>query len=92
MKPALRQPAASTARPPGAAGRRGGIAPSAMSKKRAAIERPELGLVCMSADDTVRFRTITRTHLRKFPEAEQQRLLRALYQDNLTRLLSLIHI
>lgn len=86
MKAAPPRPAANAARPPGAAGRCGGIATSAMSKKPAAIERPELGLVCMSADDSVRFRTITRTHLRKFPEAEQQRLLRALYQDNLARL------
>lgn len=48
--------------------------------------RPQLGLVCQSADSTVRFRTITRTHLRKFPEEEQRRLLRALYQDNAARL------
>lgn len=45
-----------------------------------------LGLVCITASEEVRFRTITRTRLRKAAAAEQERLLRDLYGDNLRRL------
>jgi UV DNA damage endonuclease len=47
---------------------------------------PNLGLVCITTSDAVRFRTITRTRVRTFPLAEQTTILRALYLDNLDRL------
>ncbi len=48
--------------------------------------QPNLGLVCITIGDQVRFRTITRKRLLQFAEAEQQAILRDLYQDNLVRL------
>jgi UV DNA damage endonuclease len=48
--------------------------------------RPHLGLVCVTASDEVRYRTITRTRLRQLDEAEQQDRLRDLYAANVSRL------
>jgi UV DNA damage endonuclease len=48
--------------------------------------QPNLGLVCITIGDRVRFRTITRKRLLQFSEPEQQEILRDLYQDNLVRL------
>jgi UV DNA damage endonuclease len=48
--------------------------------------RPHLGLVCITASDEVRYRTITRTRLLQFEEAEQQDRLRELYAANVARL------
>lgn len=45
-----------------------------------------LGLVCITTTDDVRFKTITRKRLLSFDEAEQQRLLRELYAENAGRL------
>lgn len=47
---------------------------------------PRLGLVCMSAGDEVRFRTITRSRYLALTPANQEAKLRELYSDNLTRL------
>ena len=47
---------------------------------------PRLGLVCLSAGDEVRFRTVTRTHLRTLDAAAQVAKLREIYTDNLRRL------
>jgi UV DNA damage endonuclease len=47
--------------------------------------RPELGLVCITVSDAIRYRTITRTQLLKIPEAEQANVLRDLYEANLRR-------
>jgi len=47
---------------------------------------PELGLVCISASKTVRFKTLTRKRLLQLDLAEQERLLRQLYAENLRRL------
>ncbi len=47
---------------------------------------PQLGLVCITLSDAVRYRTITRKRLLQFDAAEQKRLLRALYTENLQRL------
>lgn len=47
---------------------------------------PELGLVCISASKTVRYKTITRKRLLQFDLTEQERLLRELYAENLRRL------
>lgn len=48
---------------------------------------PELGLVCITASKTVRFRTVTRKRLLQFSVAEQEELLRDLYAENAKRLL-----
>jgi UV DNA damage endonuclease len=48
--------------------------------------RPQLGLVCITTTDEVRYRALTRKRLLQFERGEQQRMLRALYADNLSRL------
>ncbi|MBD1919733.1 UV DNA damage repair endonuclease UvsE [Microcoleus sp. FACHB-831] len=50
------------------------------------IKLPELGLVCITASNQVRYRALTRKRLLQFNDAEQAQLLRQLYQDNLQRL------
>ncbi|WP_333458491.1 UV DNA damage repair endonuclease UvsE [Microcoleus sp. Pol10D4] len=47
---------------------------------------PELGLVCITKSDAVRFRTVTRKRLLQLTETEQETVLRELYTDNLKRL------
>lgn len=47
---------------------------------------PELGLVCITTSDAVRFRTVTRKRLLQLAETEQEKVLRELYADNLKRL------
>lgn len=47
---------------------------------------PKLGLVCITASDEVRFRTITRKRLLQLSIDEQKRVLRELYEENLRRL------
>ena len=47
---------------------------------------PELGLVCITASDAVRYRTITRKRLLQLEAAAQQQALRTLYAENLRRL------
>ncbi|MEG4998088.1 UV DNA damage repair endonuclease UvsE [Microcoleus sp. B4-D4] len=47
---------------------------------------PELGLVCITTSDAVRFRTVTRKRLLQLAESEQEKVLRELYADNLKRL------
>lgn len=47
---------------------------------------PQLGLVCITTSETVRFRTLTRTRLLQLEPEAQQRALSELYRDNLTRL------
>lgn len=51
-----------------------------------AAHSPELGLVCITASDAVRFRTITRTRLLALEPEAQSDTLRRLYADNLSRL------
>lgn len=51
---------------------------------------PELGLVCITASDQVRFRTITRKRLLQLEIPEQEQALRKLYTENLQRLESAI--
>ena len=48
--------------------------------------RPRLGLVCITVSDAVRYRALTRKRLLQFDRAEQRRVLRELYTDNLSRL------
>jgi UV DNA damage endonuclease len=47
---------------------------------------PNLGLVCITNSDEVRYKTVTRKRLLQFPAAEQKRMLRDLYAANLARL------
>ncbi len=47
---------------------------------------PELGLVCVTASEEVRFRTVTRRTLSKLSKSEQQAKLRAVYTANVERL------
>jgi len=47
---------------------------------------PQLGLVCITTSDAVRYRALTRKRLLQFDAAEQKRMLRELYADNLARL------
>ncbi|TAH14766.1 MAG: UV damage endonuclease UvsE, partial [Oscillatoriales cyanobacterium] len=54
------------------------INPVLLSKKP-----PELGLVCITTSDAVRFRTVTRKRLLQLTEIEQEKVLRELYADNL---------
>ena len=46
---------------------------------------PQLGLVCITTSDQVRYRTVTRKRLLQLSSEEQQQVLRQLYQDNLQR-------
>lgn len=48
--------------------------------------RPHLGLVCITSNNEVRFRIITRTRYLKLTETERRNTLKELYQDNLKRL------
>jgi UV DNA damage endonuclease len=47
---------------------------------------PELGLVCLTVSDQVRFRAMTRKRLLQLPLPEQEQALRTLYAENLRRL------
>ena len=49
-------------------------------------KKPELGLVCITTSDAVRFRTVTRKRLLQLTEIEQEKVLRELHADNLKRL------
>ncbi len=46
---------------------------------------PELGLVCITISDAVRYRALTRKRLLQFDAARQVEMLRDLYTDNLAR-------
>src|SRR5215217_932931 len=54
--------------------------------KAAPKEHPQLGLVCITASDAVRYRAMTRKRLLQLDEAEQKSALHGLYADNLSRL------
>ena len=49
-------------------------------------KRPQLGLVCITASEAVRYRTMTRKRLLQLDAVEQKTALRQLYADNLLRL------
>ena len=57
---------------------------SAQSKHEATL--PELGLVCITVSQEVRFRTITRTRYLQFDQKERKKALKSIYEDNLQRL------
>jgi len=49
-------------------------------------EYPQLGLVCLTTSDAVRYRTMTRKRLLQLAEVEQKSAVRQLYAENLSRL------
>lgn len=57
-----------------------------MTPKTEKRATPQLGLVCITHSDEVRYRTITRKRLLQFDGAEQKRMLRDIYAANLARL------
>jgi UV DNA damage endonuclease len=57
-----------------------------MTPKTEKSTTPQLGLVCITQSDEVRYKTVTRKRLLQFPEGEQKRMLRDLYAANLARL------
>lgn len=57
-----------------------------LSGERNGPDQPQLGLVCITHSDAVRYRTTTRKRLLTFDAAEQKRILRELYAANLERL------
>lgn len=59
---------------------------AAMRVGNDSMPRPELGLVCITFSDAVRYRALTRKRLLQFDIAEQAAMLRELYADNLARL------
>jgi UV DNA damage endonuclease len=48
--------------------------------------RSNLGLVCITHTEDVRYKTVTRKRLLSFDEAAQAEMLRALYAENIVRL------
>ncbi len=47
--------------------------------------KSNLGLVCITTTDAVRYKTVTRKRLLSFDESAQREMLRALYQENVNR-------
>jgi UV DNA damage endonuclease len=48
--------------------------------------KSNLGLVCITNSDEVRYKTVTRKRLLSFDEAAQAEILRNLYRENIERL------
>jgi UV DNA damage endonuclease len=57
-----------------------------MTPKTEKRTAPNLGLVCITQSDEVRYKTVTRKRLLQFDGEEQKRVLRELYAANLSRL------
>ncbi|HZH35326.1 MAG TPA: UV DNA damage repair endonuclease UvsE [Pyrinomonadaceae bacterium] len=57
-----------------------------MKNEQGVISKPELGLVCITSSDAVRFKTVTRKRLLELDEERQREKLREIYGENLTRL------
>ena len=55
-------------------------------QEQAIKRKPELGLVCITASEEVRYKTMTRKRLLEFDEPTQREKLRELYAENLIRL------
>ncbi len=52
--------------------------------------KSNLGLVCITTTDAVRYKTVTRKRLLSFDETVQQEMLRVIYQENIQRVNSAI--
>jgi len=48
--------------------------------------KSNLGLVCITTTDAVRYKTVTRQRLLSFDEPVQQEMLRVIYQENIHRI------
>jgi UV DNA damage endonuclease len=59
---------------------------SVIDMKASGKERSQLGLVCITASEEVRYRTMTRKRLLQLDVVEQKSALRGLYAENLSRL------
>lgn len=59
-------------------------------KAETQMVKSNLGLVCITTTDAVRYKTVTRKRLLSFDEPTQREMLRALYQENTNRLNSAI--
>lgn len=59
-------------------------------KAETQLVKSNLGLVCITNSDAVRYKTVTRKRLLSFDEATQREMLRALYQENINRVNSAI--
>ena len=57
-----------------------------MANRRAVPSGPELGLVCITSSDEVRYRTVTRTRLLREPPSVREGILGDLYEANAGRL------
>lgn len=57
-----------------------------MSERSTVTTQPNLGLVCITTTDDVRYRTVTRKRLLQFGDSEQESILRELYGANIKRL------
>jgi UV DNA damage endonuclease len=57
-----------------------------MNSKTTRQISPQLGLVCITTSDAVRYKTVTRKRLLQFPEDVRKQMLRELYAANLMRL------
>lgn len=55
-------------------------------EQKTQVSQPELGLVCITISQEVRFRTMTRTRYLKLSLSERENALKELYQGNLQRL------
>ena len=62
---------------------RDSIAPEAFPPERAGL--PRLGLVCLSSDETIKYRAMTRARYLKLATRQRADALRELYWDNLNR-------
>ncbi len=54
-------------------------------KAETQLIKSNLGLVCITNSDAVRYKTVTRKRLLSFDEPTQREILRALYQENINR-------
>lgn len=56
------------------------------NRNKSNLTSPNLGLVCITASDRVRFRTVTRKRLLQLTTIEQETVLENIYAENLRRL------
>ena len=55
-------------------------------KAETQLVKSNLGLVCITTTDAVRYKTVTRKRLLSFDEPTQKEMLRVLYQENVNRI------
>jgi UV DNA damage endonuclease len=65
--------------------------PRKVQKGEKPLGRPELGLVCISFGEEIRYRTVTRTRYLSLGEEERARVISSIYSDNLQMLEKALH-